>query len=64
MPSIFYILVPIALAAVAAVLLMGVFNMARGGPPQRSQNLMRMRIVFQLIAVVIVMAAVYFTPHP
>lgn len=60
MPSVFVILVPLSLALVTAVLLMGVFNMARGGSPSTSQNLMRLRILFQAIAVIIVLASVYF----
>ena len=63
MPAIFAILIPIALAAVAVVLLLGVFNLASGGPAQRSQNLMRLRLVFQFVAVVSLMAALYFTGH-
>ena len=37
--------VPIALAAVAIVLLMGLWNMLRGGSPNLSQTLMRWRVV-------------------
>ncbi|MFZ1815097.1 MAG: twin transmembrane helix small protein [Rhizobiaceae bacterium] len=53
-------LIPIALAAVAIVLAMGLWNMMRGGSANRSQKLMRLRILFQFIAVVIVMTALYF----
>lgn len=51
----------IGMAAVAVVLVLGLINMARGGTPSRSQKLMRLRILFQFIAVVLVMAALYFT---
>jgi hypothetical protein len=33
--------------------------MMRGGSPNRSQNLMRMRVLLQFIAIVITMAAVW-----
>lgn len=60
MDSFFHALVPIAVLAVAAVLLLGLLNMARGGSPSRSQKLMRWRVVLQFIAICIIMAAVYF----
>ncbi len=53
-------LAPIAVAAVALVLFLGLFNLARGGSPERSQMLMRWRIGLQLVAIVIVLAALYF----
>ena len=48
---------PFAVAAVAVVLVLGLVNMMRGGPPSRSQNLMRLRVLLQFLAVVIGMAA-------
>ena len=53
------VLVPIALAAVGVVLLLGLFNMMRGGSPSRSQNLMRLRVLLQFVVVVIVMFTVW-----
>jgi hypothetical protein len=53
------ILVPIALAAVAFVLLLGLINMMRGGSPDTSQRLMRMRVLLQFVAIVIAMAALW-----
>ena len=53
------ILIPIALAAVLVVLALGLHNLMRGGRPNRSQKLMRLRILFQFIAVVLVVAALY-----
>ncbi|HTO61486.1 MAG TPA: twin transmembrane helix small protein [Bradyrhizobium sp.] len=53
------ILLPIALAAVALVLLMGLVNMMRGGSPNTSQKLMRMRVLLQFVAIVITMLAVW-----
>jgi NAD(P)-dependent dehydrogenase (short-subunit alcohol dehydrogenase family) len=51
--------IPIALAAVACVLLLGLWNMMRGGSPNTSQLLMRWRVVLQFIALCLVMAAIY-----
>ena len=42
-------------AAVALVLLLGLINMMRGGSPNRSQNLMRLRVLLQFVAIVITM---------
>jgi hypothetical protein len=53
------IILPIAVAAVALVLLMGLINMMRGGSPNRSQNLMRLRVLLQFIAIVITMLVVW-----
>jgi hypothetical protein len=53
------VLVPIAVASVVIVLLMGLINMMRGGSPNRSQNLMRMRILMQFIAIVITMTTIW-----
>ncbi|MCW2308736.1 twin transmembrane helix small protein [Rhodobium gokarnense] len=60
MDSFFYNLVPFAIAAVALVLVLGLFNMMRGGSANTSQKLMRARVIFQAVALVIVMAAIYF----
>jgi hypothetical protein len=53
------ILLPIAVAAVALVLLLGLINMMRGGSPNRSQKLMRLRVLLQFVAIVITMFAVW-----
>ncbi len=53
-------LVPIAVAAVAIVLLLGLVNMMRGGSPSRSQHLMRMRVLLQFLAVVIIMGVIWW----
>jgi hypothetical protein len=55
------IVLPVAVAAVAIVLLLGLVNMMRGGSPSRSQNLMRLRVLLQFVAVVIVMVVVWAT---
>jgi hypothetical protein len=60
MDGFFYNLVPFAIGAVAVVLVLGLINMMRGGSPNTSQQLMRLRVVLQFIAVVVIMAAIYF----
>lgn len=52
-------IIAIALAAVFIVLLMGLFNMMRGGSPNRSQNLMRWRVGLQFAAIIIVLLLVW-----
>jgi hypothetical protein len=54
-------LVPIAVAIVAIVLLLGLWNMMRGGSANRSQNLMRARIVAQFAAIIVTMAVLWIT---
>jgi hypothetical protein len=53
------ILLPVAVAAVAIVLLLGLINMVRGGSPNRSQKLMRLRVLLQFVAIIITMLAVW-----
>ncbi|WJR79306.1 twin transmembrane helix small protein [Bradyrhizobium sp. NP1] len=52
-------LLPIAVGAVALVLLLGLVNMMRGGSPNRSQQLMRLRVLLQFVAIIITMLAVW-----
>jgi NADH:ubiquinone oxidoreductase subunit 6 (subunit J) len=54
-----HVAVPIAVGAVAVVLLLGLINMMRGGSPQRSQKLMRLRVLLQFVAIVVIMFAVW-----
>ena len=51
--------VPAAIVAVAIVLLLGLANMTRGGSPDRSQKLMRLRVLLQFVAIVVIMATVW-----
>lgn len=53
------IVLPIAVGAVALVLLLGLVNMMKGGSPNRSQNLMRLRVLLQFIAIIITMVTVW-----
>ena len=52
-------LVPAAIVAVAIVLLFGLVNMLRGGSPDRSQKLMRLRVLLQFVAIVVIMATIW-----
>jgi hypothetical protein len=54
-----YALVPIAVLAVAVVLVMGLTNLARGGSPQRSQKLMRLRVLLQFVAIIVIMLTIW-----
>ncbi len=58
--TLFDILVPVALAAVFIVLLLGLWNMMRGGSANTSQKLMRWRVGLQFVAIIIIMAAIWF----
>ena len=58
--NVFDYLVPIAVGAVAVVLLLGLWNMLRGGSANRSQTLMRWRVVLQFAAILIIMAGLWF----
>ena len=49
-----------ALAAVAIVLVLGLFNMTRGGSPNLSQKLMRWRVGLQFVAIIAIMTALWF----
>jgi len=52
-------ILPLAVAAVAFVLLLGLVNMMRGGSPNTSQRLMRLRVLLQFVAIVITMVALW-----
>jgi Hypoxia induced protein conserved region len=54
-----YWLIPLAIGAVAIVLIFGLVNMLRGGSPNTSQKLMRWRVVLQFVAVVLIMGALW-----
>jgi hypothetical protein len=61
MSTAFKFLAIIVIAAVVIVLVRGLFNMAQGGPPSKSNKLMHMRVLLQFIAIVLVLLAVWFT---
>jgi Hypoxia induced protein conserved region len=51
--------VPAAIVAVAIVLVLGLINMMRGGSPNRSQKLMRLRVLLQFVAIVVIMVTIW-----
>jgi hypothetical protein len=53
-------IVPISVGAVAVVLLLGLGNMLRGGSASRAQHLMRLRVILQFVAIVIIMAVIWW----
>ncbi len=54
-----YALVPISIIAVAIVLVFGLVNMMRGGSPHTSQKLMRLRVLMQFVAIIIIMITIW-----
>jgi NADH:ubiquinone oxidoreductase subunit 6 (subunit J) len=51
--------VPVAIGAVAVVLLLALANMLRGGSPNVSQRLMRWRVVLQFVAILVIMLTIW-----
>jgi hypothetical protein len=51
----------VAVAAVGVVLMMGLWNMMRAGSASRSQNLMRWRVGLQFVAIILLMAALWWS---
>ena len=62
MRDIFDLLIPVALAAVAITLGVGIYSLFRGGDFGRSwsNKLMRLRVVLQFCAILVLVAAVFF----
>jgi hypothetical protein len=58
--NIFDYLVPISIGAVFVVLCLGLVNMMRGGPGNRSQQFMRWRVILQFLAIIVIMSAIWF----
>jgi hypothetical protein len=50
----------IALAVVVTILFMGLWNMFKGGDSNRSQMLMRARVIAQAVAIVVILGAMFF----
>jgi hypothetical protein len=65
MRTLFDILIPVCLLVVAGVLLLGVYALFRGGEFGRSYSnkLMRLRVLTQFIAVVVLVAAFWWNRH-
>ena len=53
-------LVLAACGLVAVVLVLGLANMMRGGSADRSQRLMRLRVLLQFAAIIVIMGVIWF----
>jgi hypothetical protein len=53
-------LVSVAVGAVAIVLLLGLINMLRGGSANTSQRLMRLRVILQFVAIVVIVIVLWW----
>ena len=65
MHTLFNILIPVSLAAVVLVLFIGIYALFRGGDFGRSYSnkLMRLRVLAQFVAVLAIVAAVWWRQH-
>ena len=54
------IAIALALLFVIIVLGMGLWNMLKGGPGNTSQRLMRLRVIGQAVALILLMGALFF----
>lgn len=66
MDKLFGILIPVSLAAVLVALLVGLFALFKGGEFGRSYSnrLMRLRVLLQFIAILVLVAALWWrTSH-
>jgi hypothetical protein len=61
MSSVTYALSVIVMLAVAAVLVRGLVNMARGGSSNLSNKLMQVRVLLQFLAIVLIVATLWLT---
>lgn len=50
---------PTVIGAVAVVLVLGLANMLRGGSPNVSQKLMRLRVLLQFVAILVIMLTIW-----
>jgi hypothetical protein len=66
MRDIFTILIPLSLAAVALALAFGIYTLFRGGEFGRSwsNKLMRLRVLLQFIAILVLVGAAWWRSHP
>ena len=54
------IAIALALLFVVIVLGLGLWNMLKGGPGNTSQRLMRLRVIGQAVALILLMGALFF----
>ncbi len=65
MRTLFQILIPLSLGLVVVVLVVGIFALFRGGDFGRSYSnkLMRLRVLMQFIAILVLCAAFWWQRH-
>jgi len=65
MNGLFNVLIPLALGAVLITLGFGIYALFRGGDygRSRSNKLMRLRVVLQFVAVLVIIAAAWWRAH-
>lgn len=61
MATVTYYLAILVMLAVAAVLIRGLVNMARGGSGNLSNKLMQARVLLQFVAIVLIVATLWLT---
>ena len=59
MSSVAFAITVLACLVVAVILFMGLWNMFRGGDANRSQMLMRARVIAQFVALVVLLGALF-----
>jgi hypothetical protein len=60
MTALTHAFIPLSLGAVLVVLSLGLINMMRGGSPSRAQHLMRLRVLLQGLAVLVIMGFIWW----
>ena len=60
MATVFNIFAILVMVGVVVVLVRGFANMMRGGSGNRSQLFMRWRVILQFVAIIVIMAAIWF----
>lgn len=63
MSEFLYNATPFMVGAVFIVLIFGLVNMLRGGSPNVSQKLMRLRVVLQFLVIVVVVLVAWLVKH-
>ena len=54
------VVIALVMAGIVVILGLGLFNMMRGGSGFTSQKLMRARVIAQAVAILLLMAALFF----
>jgi len=58
--TILNLIVLVAVGVVAVILFLGLWNMFKGDDPNRSQMLMRARVIAQAVALAVMLGALFF----